>query len=234
MHPAIKKAYEELGLDDLESEKNIYDVDEIGDNFDYIDHKIHNNLQTNYLSETNEFHFLKLELEKLEHYREETLQSLTLKYNLTIRKLQQLQQSRSIDAKHQLFLSSRMQNHLEEENRQQQNLLQSKQDSTLLKLKNVKQEIHELQEKMRESEKSHTARKLKLQNAIIEIEDQLRDLNERESAANEERNQILTERRSLQKRLDNKLYELKLAKLRLAHAKQDLESISAEVSEFDA
>ena len=232
MHPAIKEAHEELTMRELESGITIYDSDE--DDFDFIDHKIHNNLQTNYLSETNEYHFLKLELQRLENYREETLQDLNLKYNLTIRKLQQLQQSRSIDSKHQKFLSNKIQNQFEVETKKKQTLLQNKQQNALLKLKNVKDEIKELQEKMRESEKSHVARKLKLQNAILDIEDQLKELDEKESTAKEAKNQILTERHCLLKKLDQKLYELKLAKERLAHAKQDLEGTSTEVSEFNA
>ena len=236
MHPVIKKAREDLESTELEYDTKLFGAEnfESDDDFDIIDHKIHNNLQTNYLSEKNEIHFLKLELQKLEHFREATLQDLRIKYNLTIRKIEQLQQSHNIDAKHQKFLSTRIQSQIEEENIQQQTILENKQQTILLNLKNTKQQIQELQEKMSESEKSHVARKLKLENAIVEIDDQLKELDEKESSANEARKQILSERRALEKRLESKLYELELAKARLAHAKQDYQGLSAEVSEFNA
>lgn len=235
MHPVIKKAREELDSAEFEYDRKFYDIGSIedDDDFDFIDHKIHNNLQTNYLTEKNEIHFLKLELQKLEHFREATLQDLKLKYNLTIRKIEQLQQSQIIDAKHQQFISTRIQNQIEEDNIQRQTTIEDKQKSILSDLKNVKQQIQELQEKMQESEKSHVARKLKLENAIVEIDDQLKELDEKESDANETRKQIMSERRVLEKRLESKLYELELAKVRLARAKQDYQQLSAEVSELD-
>lgn len=233
MYQAIFKANDNLNLNEFDDERRSYDEDDNEENFDFIDHKIHDNLQTNYLVEKNEIYFLKLELQKLEHFREETLQDLRLKYNYTVRQIEQLQQSNAIDAKHQQFLSTRIQNQIEDEKLQNQTLLQNKQQNALLELQNVKQKIQELQEKMRESEKSHVARKLKLENAIVEIDDQLKELDEKEKAANEAKNQIMAERRTLEKHLDNKLYELELAKVRLAHAKNDYQNISAEVSEFN-
>ncbi|OHT14764.1 hypothetical protein TRFO_03041 [Tritrichomonas foetus] len=198
----------------------------------FVKHKINDNLSTNLNKEKYEYQLAKLDLEKLERYREETLHDLQLKYNLTMRKLEEFQRSQEMEIRHEEFYASKRAAQIEQEALQRQTQIRNQHFQAEKELDQVNQQIHDIQEKMRESSKAHMARKIKLETAIADLKDQIRELDEKEEESMKNRAQISNERRELEKRLKYELMTNESVRARLVRAKADLKRLHNEVAEF--
>ena len=202
------------------------------DDLDLIHNEIQQDLSANLNKEKYELHVLKIKLKNLEADREETLRNLRLKYNVALRRIEQIHQSREIQARHAEFFESRRLAQQEQQQVNRQTQLYQEQIQNQKELESIKEQIQEIQEKMRGLSRNHVSRKVKLENAIVELKDQIKELNNKESSSRKNSLTIYNERRELEKQLNYEMIKYESAKIRLDRARNDLERLTNEVSEF--
>lgn len=200
----------------------------------HIDMKVRNQLEGNYGNEQNAVKALKIRLQSLEDFRDEAIRDLKLKINLTYRKIEQAQQSRFIEEEHTRFQFSRIKSQaLTNRDYASPQTHSIEYPDIRDELKKTNRKIREIKELINKSVDSHNSRKAKLEAAFVEIKDQIKEFEEKETEAWQKSADIFRERDLLAEKLESKRYELQLAIERLARARSDLADLKDEVVELD-